>query len=85
MYGPLLSGAVALIWWDDTGLSFPVLADLFNKGSYPYIHDLAFNLFALLLPPLLLAWAVVRRALLGCGLVHWRLSLRLSCSPPCCP
>ena len=61
MFGPFLSGTVALFWWDDAGIVFPILGDLFNKGSYPYIHDLAFNILALLLPVVVLAKLIIRR------------------------
>ena len=61
VYAPFLANDDALIWWDETGLSFPLIADLFNYWSYPQRHDLLFNLAALLLPVWVAAWFLLRR------------------------
>jgi peptide/nickel transport system permease protein len=53
IYAPFLSNEVALVWWDAEGLSFPAIADLFNRRSYEKPHDLFFNVAALCLPVLL--------------------------------
>jgi len=53
IYAPLLSNEMALLWWDDSGLRFPALVDLFNRRSYAKFYDLVFNLTAVLLPFLL--------------------------------
>jgi len=61
VYAPFLSGEVALVWRDGSGLSLPILVDLFNRRSYPKQHDLLFNLIALALPVLTVGWFLLRR------------------------
>lgn len=61
IYAPLLANDLAWLWWDETGLSLPLLADLFNQWSYHDRHDLLFNILALALPPMLLVGLLVRR------------------------
>jgi peptide/nickel transport system permease protein len=62
IYAPFLSNEVALIWWDDHGLRFPVISDLFNRNSYEKPHDLFFNVIAVTLPFVLAAsWFLRRR------------------------
>ncbi len=63
IYAPFLAGEVALVWRDDQGWSFPVLADLFNRRSYGKPHDLVFNLAGLLLPFLVLGGILLRHRL----------------------
>jgi peptide/nickel transport system permease protein len=63
IYAPFLSNEVALVWWDGQGLRFPLIADLFNRRSYEKVYDLFFNIAALLLPVLLVAFAVLGRRL----------------------
>ena len=63
IYAPFLSNEMALVWWDKQGLSFPVFSDLFNKRSYAKVHDLAFNVTAVLLPILLLGQWLLRHRL----------------------
>jgi peptide/nickel transport system permease protein len=63
VYAPFLCSEVALVWWDGDGLHFPLLADLFNRRSYPKYHDLAFNVAALLLPLLVIVGVVLRQRL----------------------
>jgi peptide/nickel transport system permease protein len=63
VYAPFLANDVAIVWWDDRGLRFPVFADLFNRRSYPQYHDFIFNLVGLLLPALIALWFVFRRRL----------------------
>lgn len=67
VYAPFLAGDTALVWYQPgQGLSFPVLADLFNRWSFRRPHDLVFNLLALLLPLLTVAgWSLRRRWSLG--------------------
>ena len=61
IYAPFLASEVALVWVDGGGLRLPLIADLFNRGSYERAHDLLFSLLALLLPVLLLGWWLLRR------------------------
>lgn len=61
VYAPFLASEVALVWSDGAGLRLPLIADLFNRGSYERAHDLLFNLLALLLPAFILAWWLLRR------------------------
>ncbi len=61
IYAPFLSGEVALAWKDQSGLTLPIFADLFNRRSYPKPHDLLFNLIALALPFLAVGWFLLRR------------------------
>lgn len=66
VYAPFLSNEIALVWWDDQGLSFPAISDLFNRRSYEKPHDLFFNVAALLLPVLLVGqWFLRRRIRTG--------------------
>ena len=60
LYAPFLAGETALVWHDERGWSFPVLADLFNRRSYGKPHDLVFNLGGLLLPFLMAAGILLR-------------------------
>jgi peptide/nickel transport system permease protein len=60
-YGPFIASDVALVWWDDDGLRFPVITDLFNMNSYGKPHHLLFNLLALLLPIFVILWLVLGR------------------------
>ena len=62
IYAPFLSNEVALVWWDHQGLCFPAITELFNQRSYAKLHDLFFNVAALLLPmTLLVLWFLRRR------------------------
>lgn len=66
VYAPFLASEVALVWWDAQGLHCPLLADLFNQGSYPKYHDLLFNVAAVLAPILGVAgWCLRHRLGLG--------------------
>ncbi len=60
LYAPLLAGDVALMWWDENGLRLPVIADLFNRRSYPKHHDLLFSVAGMLLPLLAMGWWFMR-------------------------
>jgi peptide/nickel transport system permease protein len=44
-------------------MRFPVLADLFNRRSYPQYYDFLFNLAGLLLPLIAFGWWLLRRRL----------------------
>jgi peptide/nickel transport system permease protein len=86
IYAPFIASDVAIVWWRD-GLSFPLVADLFNRRSYLHAHDLLFNVLTLLLPLLLLFYVLTRarwpfgrffRWALGSTLVIW-----LACMVPC--
>jgi peptide/nickel transport system permease protein len=61
VYAPFLASEVALLWIDGQGVKLPLLADLFNRGTYERAHDLLFNVLALLLPFLALGWWLLRR------------------------
>jgi peptide/nickel transport system permease protein len=63
IYAPFLSNEMALLWWDDKGLSFPAFSDLFNQRSYAKAHDLLFNVAAVTLPVLLLIQWFLRHRL----------------------
>ena len=66
IYAPMLSGEVALVWWDDHGLAFPVISDLFNKWSYTKPHDLLFNIAVIMLPLVVVTgWLLRKRWSLG--------------------
>ena len=66
IYSPFLANELALVWWDAKGLSFPLIADLFNRWSFPKYYDVYFNVAALLLPILLIGgWLLRRRISLG--------------------
>lgn len=66
VYSPFLANEMALVWWGPQGLSFPLLADLFNRWSFPKYYDVYFNLAAIMLPFLLLAgWLLRHRYSLG--------------------
>ncbi len=86
VYAPFLAGEVALVWWHH-GVSLPVLADLFNRRSYPKYHDLLFNVVAVLLPFLALGWWRWRTA----GGRKMRLAIVIvvaafaACQVPCIP
>lgn len=69
VYAPFLASDAALVWWDERGLRFPVLGDLFNVWSYPQRHDLLFNILALLLPVFAITWWALRK--------RWGVQLRL--------
>ena len=76
IYAPFFANDVALVWWDEHGLSLPVIGDLFNKWSYGKYYDVYFNVTALLLPLLVAGgwWlrrriSLTRRCLLGALLV----------------
>ncbi len=56
IYAPFITNEVALLWWDENGLSLPALAELFNRNSYAKPHHLLFNCLAVLLPVYLLVW-----------------------------
>ncbi len=79
IYAPFIAGEVAIAWRGPDGWSFPIFADLFNKRSYGKPHDLLFNIIALALPPLAIAWVCLRRLTasrrillsLGVVLVAW--------------
>ncbi|NRA37956.1 MAG: ABC transporter permease [Planctomycetes bacterium] len=60
-YAPFIASDLALLWWDEDGISFPVLNNLFNKAIYPKPHDLFFNIIALLLPLLCIIGLVFRK------------------------
>lgn len=60
-YAPLFASEVAIIWWDDQGLRFPLLADLLNRNSYEKPHHLLFNVLGLLLPAYVIGWWVLGR------------------------
>lgn len=62
-YAPFLATEAALVWSGPDGLSFPALADLFNRRSYPKPHDLLFNLLAVLLPLMAAFWFAARARL----------------------
>jgi peptide/nickel transport system permease protein len=61
IYAPFLANEIAFLWVDGQGVHWPLVADLFNRTSYPRWHDLLFNLISLLLPALGAAWWLVRR------------------------
>jgi peptide/nickel transport system permease protein len=61
VYAPFLASEVALIWIDGQGIAFPLIADLFNRGTYERVHDLLFNLVALTLPFFAAGWWLLRR------------------------
>ncbi|MBA3936487.1 MAG: ABC transporter permease [Planctomycetes bacterium] len=61
IYAPFLSNEVALVWWDQDGLRFPLIWDLFNRRSYEKIYDVYFNVLALLLPVLAVVFATLGR------------------------
>jgi peptide/nickel transport system permease protein len=62
IYAPFLSNELALVWWDDQGLRFPIFSDLFNRRRYAKYHDLLFNVTAILLPLLLIGqWCLRKR------------------------
>lgn len=61
VYAPFLANDVALVWRDADGLRLPLIADLFNRWSYPKYYDIYFNVAALLLPFLLLVGFLLRR------------------------
>ncbi|MBN8524935.1 MAG: ABC transporter permease [Planctomycetes bacterium] len=61
LYAPLLASDVAIVWWDDAGFRLPLLADLFNRRSYPKHHDLLFSVAGLLLPAIATGWWLLRR------------------------
>lgn len=65
-YAPFLTGELALVWIDDDGVALPALASLFNQSVSPRLHDLYFNLLALLLPLAVVAW-LARRKTWGTG------------------
>ena len=69
VYTPFLAGEMPLIRWDQGALSFPVLADLFNRRSYGKAYDLVFNLLALALPVFTVGWFALGR---------WTVARRLS-------
>jgi peptide/nickel transport system permease protein len=61
IYAPFLSNEVAVVWWDHQGLRFPAITELFNQRSYAKLHDLFFNVAALLLPITLIVLWCLRR------------------------
>lgn len=61
VYAPFFASEVAIVWWDEQGLSLPVFADLFNRRSYAQQHDLLFNLLIVLLPLLMTGWYLLGR------------------------
>lgn len=61
IYAPFFASEVALVWSDKDGLRLPLIADLFNRGSYDRPHDLLFNLLALLLPVFAAGWWLLRK------------------------
>ena len=66
IYSPFLANELALVWWDAKGLTFPLIADLFNRWSFPKYYDVYFNVAALLLPVLLVGgWLLRRKVTLG--------------------
>ena len=69
VYAPFLASESAYFWWDERGLSFPLLRDLFNFHSFRERHDLLFNIVAVLLPFLLIAGRLLRR--------YWSIRRRL--------
>lgn len=72
-YAPFLSGDIALLWWDETGLSFPGISALFNKTVFRDAHDYFFNLLALT-TPLFLGTALVAKKRLRPGrVIKWGL------------
>ncbi len=86
IYAPFMASEVAILWRDDTGISLPFFADLFNRVSYPHVNDLLFNVLALLLPFLLLGgWLLRRRValrrLLGLGVALVVAALLLAMVP----
>lgn len=60
VYAPVVCGETALFWHDDAGWRLPLLRELFNANTQK-IHDLCFNILALLLPVAVLAWRPLRR------------------------
>src|ERR1043165_5546008 len=70
VYAPLLASEVAPVWVGGQGLRLPLVADLFNRGTYERPHDLLFNILALLLPFLVAGWWLLRR--------RWTTGRRLS-------
>jgi peptide/nickel transport system permease protein len=89
IYAPFLANEVAILWVDRQGAHWPLVADLFNRTSYPRPHDLLFNMASLLVPPLALAWWLLRRRLslarrvvacLGVVLAAWLLAM-IPCFP----
>ena len=60
-YAPFLGSEIALFWWDSDGLSFPVIASMFNRQEYIHRHDLLFNVAALLLPMMIIAGYLLRK------------------------
>ena len=76
IYAPFIANDVALVYISASGVSFPLVSDLFNRWSYPKYYEIYFNIAALLLPFLLAAgwllrrrWSFGRRLLLGTGLI----------------
>lgn len=62
IYAPFISSEVALLWWDDSGLHFPLFIDLFNRRSYSKYHDILFNVTGLFLPIVgIIAWLLRSR------------------------
>jgi peptide/nickel transport system permease protein len=89
IYAPFLANEIAVLWVDKEGAHWPLFADLFNRTSYPRPHDLLFNLMSLLVPPLALAWWLLRHhlslgrrliACLGTVLIAWLLAM-IPCIP----
>jgi peptide/nickel transport system permease protein len=60
VYAPFIATEAALLHAGRDGLGSPALADLFNRRSYPAIHDYLFNVLAVTLPFLGLGWALMR-------------------------
>jgi len=86
VYAPFLAGETALVWWHD-GFSLPILADLFNRRSYPKPHDLLFNVVAVVLPFLILGWRLWRAD--GWRKLRWSVVIVIvacaACLVPCIP
>ncbi|MDA3960788.1 MAG: ABC transporter permease [Planctomycetota bacterium] len=75
IYAPFIASETAWVWWDDAGLRFPVLAELFNRLRYGERYDLFFNMLALAVPPVAVVAVVLRKRIAPARIVRWGLAL----------
>ena len=61
IYAPLLANETAWFWSDAKGWQVPAFNELFNRFVYTKRYDLLFNLLAVLVPPWVVLWALLRR------------------------
>ncbi len=89
VYAPFIASEIALLWWDEDGLSFPVISSLFNRLEFVHRHDLLFNIIALMLPFLVAVGFFLRKRVAVNVCILWSLLaitlLWLMCMVPFIP